>query len=137
MILPQFDPPGHTATDPFWEALDRGRLELPVCSVCGRWQWYPEPSGTDCANGVLEWAPVSSTGIVYSFTVVHRSFLPGGREQVPYVVGAIDLDGVVGARLMANLADDVEWEVGDRVALQVGTIEGRTHPVFVPEDVVP
>jgi uncharacterized OB-fold protein len=130
MTLPMFDPPPSDLGAPFWEAVDGGQLVLPRCSVCGEWQWYPETAGTECAGGRLVWEPVASTGSVYSFTQVHRSFLPGGREHVPYVVGLVDVDGVDGPRLVATLDGDTDWRVGDRVEAAFEPLAGRMHPVF-------
>lgn len=138
MTLPVFDPPAFEFARPFWDAIDDGRLALPRCSVCERWQWYPEASGTDCAGGSLDWTDVPTTGSVHSFTEVHRSFMPGGREHVPYIVALIDLDEVTGGggpRLVANLADvdGVVWAVGRRVRATFPSLGTRTHLVFEPE----
>ena len=129
-MLPVFDPPDDELAAPFWDAVADDRLVLPRCSECGRWEWYPAHAGTGCAGGRLAWEPVAGTGTVYSFSTVHRSFLPGGREHVPYVVGLVDLDGVDGPRLVANLDDAADWEVGDRVAVAFVALGGRKHPVF-------
>lgn len=99
---------------PFWEAIDRQRLVLPRCSVCARWQWYPEPAGTDCAGGVLVWTEVAGTGSLYTLTRVHRSFLPSANPVVPYTVGMVDLDGVDGPRLVAPVQGD-NLRIGQRV----------------------
>jgi uncharacterized protein len=148
-IIRRFDPPLLPMAEPFWAAIDRGALVLPRCSVCHRWQWYPEATGTDCTGGRLEWEPVALTGTLYSFTIVHRSFLPNGRAAVPYAVGFIDLDGlderdrlVAGAeldrpddrpRLVANLAPSPELAVGIRLRATFVRVGDRQHPVFVPE----
>jgi uncharacterized protein len=117
-MLPMFEPPAEiTVARPFWDAVRRGELVLPRCSVCGAWQWYPETVGTDCAGGTLDWQPVATTGTLYSRTTIHRGFLPGGRDRVPYAVGLVDLDGVDGPRLVVPLADDTAGpDIGDRVS---------------------
>jgi uncharacterized OB-fold protein len=113
-VLPLYEPPSDVAmSQPFWDAIARGELRLPRCSVCGTWQWYPEADGTDCSGGELVWHTVSLTGTVYSHTRVHRSFLPGGRDDVPYTVGLVDLDGVDGPRLVVPLLGTVP--IGARV----------------------
>src|SRR3712207_4712610 len=108
MKLPSFAPPDdlEIATT-FWNAVARGELVLPRCSSCGSWQWYPEVSGTDCPGGTLDWQHVAQTGTLYTYTRVHRAFLPGGQGDVPYLVGLIDLDGVNGPRLVAPLVDEL------------------------------
>lgn len=130
-VLPVQDPPSDLPQfAPFWEALDRGQLVLPRCSVCGQWQWYPEIDGTDCTGGELRWEVVPATGTIYSFTRVHRSFLPGGRDRVPFVVGLIDLDDVVGPRLVVNLEDRSDLAIGSRVTARFQSLGTRVHPVF-------
>jgi uncharacterized OB-fold protein len=128
--MSEFDSPIADFATPFWNGIDARELRLPRCSICGRWQWYPEPSGTDCTGGQLIWETVAQTGTLYSFSVVHRSFLPTGGQPVPYTVGMVDLDGVEGPRLVANLEDDERWTVGDRVAATFVPVGGRMHPVF-------
>ena len=133
-MLPALDPPHFDFSEPFWDAVAEERLVLPRCSVCGRWEWYPTHAGTGCTGGELVWEDVAGTGTVYSFSVVHRSFLPGGRAHVPYVVGLVDLDGVDGPRLVASLDDRTEWRVGDRVHATFTQIGERRHPVFCRSD---
>lgn len=129
--LPWCEPPAEIEmARPFWDSIERGQLVLPRCSVCHRWQWYPEAFGTDCAGGTLDWQPVSTTGTVYSLTTVHRSFLPGGRDQAPYLVALIDLDDTPGPRLVAPLTDDAA--IGDRVQAQFVRSGDHTALAFAP-----
>jgi uncharacterized protein len=131
--LPTFAPPDELEiARTFWDAVARQELMLPRCSVCGRWQWYPEVSGTDCAGGTLVWQPVAHTGTLYSYTRVHRSFLPGGKNDVPYLVGLIDLDDVHGPRLVAPLLD--ELRIGERIRARFIPQDTRTLLAFGPID---
>jgi uncharacterized OB-fold protein len=131
MPLPVFDsPPEITLGAPFWEGVAAGELRISRCSSCGRWQWYPDEVGPCCPGATYEWVPVAGTGSVYAFTTIRRSFLPG-ESTAPYTVGLVELDGVEGIRLVANLADGVEWSIGDRVRVSFEELERRQHPVFV------
>jgi uncharacterized OB-fold protein len=130
-VLPRFDPPADIELGrPFWDAVERGELALPQCAMCGAWHWYPDDGGTNCPGGELTWVPVAGTGSVYTFTRVHRSFLPGGRDDVPYVVGFVELDGVEGPRLVANVDDTPGLVIGARVRVRFERVGGRAHPVF-------
>ena len=131
--LPQFDPPDSDLARPFWDAVEAEELRLPRCSVCGKWQWYPDEAGTDCPEGELRWESVSTTGTVHTFTRVERAFLPGGTGDVPFVVGFIELDGVEGPRLVANIVDDEAVQVGMRVRAQFPVLGRRRHVVFAAE----
>jgi uncharacterized OB-fold protein len=127
--LPVYAPPADVAmAQEFWDAIARGQLMLPRCSVCRAWQWYPDADGTDCTGGELVWQDVPLTGTVYSYTRVQRSFLPGGRDQAPYTVGLIDLDGVEGPRLVVPLLDDAA--IGDRVQARFVAHGERTMLAF-------
>jgi uncharacterized OB-fold protein len=127
---PLIEPPSFPFAQPFWDAVQREQLALPRCSVCRAWQWYPQPAGTCCADGELAWSDVATTGTIYSFSRVHRSFLPGVRPETPYVVGFIDLDGVDGPRLVANLADSPHLAIGARVTASFPRTDGCAHPEF-------
>jgi hypothetical protein len=47
----------------------------------------------------------SGRGTVYSFTVVHRAFVPSLAAKVPYVVAIVALDDIFGIRIVSNLVD--------------------------------
>ena len=133
MGLPHFEPPlDDEIAAPFWAAIDEGRIVLPRCSSCGRWQWYPDEAGPDCPGASLRWEEVATTGTVHTATRVERAFLPGGHADVPYVVAFVELDGVDGVRLVANLAEDTTATIGDRVQADFVDLGDRRHLVFVP-----
>jgi len=139
--LPIFDPPELPAPvaerfAPFWAAVEREALALPRCSACGRWQWYPEDGGPHCPDAELVWQDVATTGTLHARTRVHRSFLPTPEPIAdPFLVGLIELDGVEGVRLVANLTEDVNGRspaIGDRVVARFAHLGHRRHPVFMP-----
>ena len=133
MGLPGFEPPTDVAwAAPFWAAIDRDALALPRCSVCHRWLWYPDDAGPCCDGATFEWVDVGLDGRLHTWTRVQRAFLPGGAADVPYVVAFVELDGVDGLRLVANLADDATPEIGGRIRAEFVTAGGRRRPVFSP-----
>jgi uncharacterized OB-fold protein len=133
--VPVFDPPAEIGfATPFWDATADGHLRLPRCSACGQWQWYPDLAGADCAGAHLIWDDVEGTGIVYTFTVVRRSFLPDQRDVAPYTIILVELDGVEGLRLVANLADGIEPRIGMRVRATFPAVGSHAHPIFVPAE---
>jgi uncharacterized OB-fold protein len=131
--LPVFPAPPHEAGafQPFWDAVDRDRLALPHCLDCGRWVWYPAPRCPACSSARLEWTALPGTGSLFTYTVVHRAFLPGVEVSEPFVAGLVDLDGAPGARLVANLdvAPD-RVRIGMRLRARFETAGGRRRPVF-------
>jgi uncharacterized OB-fold protein len=138
MGLPHWEPPtDDDLAAPFWAAIDEERLVLPRCSACGRWQWYPDDAGADCPGAELQWVPVATTGTIHAMTTVERAFLPGGQGDVPYTVVFVELDGVDGPRLVANLAEDSAARIGDRVVAVFPQYGDRRRLVFVAESSSP
>jgi uncharacterized OB-fold protein len=134
MGLPHWEPPSDDGlAAPFWTAMNEERLVLPRCSVCGRWQWYPDDVGADCPGAELQWEPVSTSGTIHTMTRVERAFLPGGQNDVPFTVIFVELDGVDGPRLVANLAEDTEARIGDRVVATFPREGDRRRLLFVEE----
>jgi hypothetical protein len=135
MALPTFEPPDDVAwATPFWEAIGRDALALPRCSACHTWIWYPDDAGPCCEDATFEWVDVATTGTLHTWTRVRRAFLPRGRDDVPYVVGFVELDGVDGLRLVVNLADGAtDPTIGQRVRATFVEHAGRRRPVFVAQ----
>lgn len=129
--VPDFAPHRHPLTDPFWQATSEGRLALPCCEVCGAWQWYPV-AGLPChPEAGHQWRTVPCEGSVFTFTRVERAFLPSGGDP-PYTVALVEIDGIVGLRLVTLLVGPGSDEpaIGDRVRLAPTRLETHTLPTF-------
>lgn len=125
-------PVADAVSEPFWSALRGGTLVLQQCESCQRHQFYPRAACSHCGAMELRWEPVSGRGQVYSYTVVHRSGVPGWRGEVPYVVALVELDE--GPRMQTNVVgcDPGEVSVGARVRLSPTVVtESVTLPLFV------
>lgn len=130
-ILPQV----HTDNRYYWEAAQRGELALLQCQTCEEIRHPPGPGCPHCAAEDLEWINFGSTitGTVYTYIIIHQSFLPGYAGIVPYIVAACDIDLAPGARVLANLQD---VDVADvHIGMPVEMIwEKRSHGEFsVPQ----
>ncbi|MFJ5777628.1 Zn-ribbon domain-containing OB-fold protein [Streptomyces sp. NPDC093094] len=81
--------------DPFsrvyWEAAARGTLLLRRCRACGRAHHHPREFCPHCWSEDVVWEEASGRAVLYTWSVVHRSDLPGFRERTPYVVAVVDL----------------------------------------------
>jgi uncharacterized OB-fold protein len=130
MHVPLVEPPALDVAQPFWDAIEQRQLRLPRCSACGRFQWYPDDTGPDCDGAIYEWMSVPTTGVLHTFTRVHRAFLPGVENALPFTVGFVELDGVEGARLVALLREPPALTIGDRVEATFVDVDGRIRPVF-------
>jgi uncharacterized protein len=80
-------------TRPFWDACRQGELRAQRCSACGRFRWPPQGFCPGCYAWEHDWAPLSGRGTVTAFSVVHHSAVPSFKDDLPYVVARITLDG--------------------------------------------
>jgi len=60
------------------------------------------PRCAGCGSDIIAFEPVSGRGTVETFTVVHRSFLPGFGDE-PYVLAWIALPEQPGLRVFGNI----------------------------------
>lgn len=124
-------------TGPWWDATKQHRLVLQRCARCVREeragvQHPPRALCVHCGSDELEWAESGGTGVVDSFTVVHRA--PRPELAVPYVIARVRLDEgpVLLTRLQEREPD--AWSIDDRVRVAwVDLDDGRALPVFVPD----
>ena len=114
----------------FWEGTAAGELRVPRSNVTGEYIWPPRPSSVGVADFDLEWVKVSSSGELFTWTVVHQTGLQGYSGITPYAVAVVQLDDlpvrmvayadfdpadlVAGMRLTAGFVD-----VGDDIHLLV------------------
>ncbi len=135
--LPDYPPRFDTdIVRPYWAALERGELNLPACSVCGEFQWYPFGFIRCHPQGSLEWKPVPNRGTVFTFTRVHRGFLPNASATAPpYIAALVELDGIAGVRIptvIINSEPQGPW-IGMRVRLNPQKRSTYTLPAFEPD----
>jgi uncharacterized OB-fold protein len=102
----------------FWAAAARGRLLLRRCDDCGDPIWYPRTFCPGCGSLRTSWSDASGRGRIYSFTVVHRSAVPGYRDATPYVVAYVEL--AEGPRILTNIVDCDPGAV--RIGMEVGVV---------------
>jgi uncharacterized OB-fold protein len=111
---------------PHWDGCREGVLRVQRCRACGAHVFIPQPLCTSCFSGELDWVNCAGTGVVYSFTVVHRA--PHPAFATPYVVAIVSLDE--GFEMLANLECEPERAtVGMRV--RVG-FRARSREVSLP-----
>ena len=86
----------------FFAGTVRRELRIRRCSDCGLHHHYPRLACPHCGSSELTWISASGLGTLYSFTVIRQNGIPPFNEQVPFVVGLVDLDEP-GARFIAQL----------------------------------
>jgi uncharacterized OB-fold protein len=123
-------------TKPFWDGCKEHELRGQRCSACGRFRWTPQPFCPSCYSWDYEWTPLSGKGVVTSFSVVHHTATPSFKEDIPYVVAAITLDGTDGHVLFQSNLIGCPWEevkVGMPVEVVFNDVTPEaTLPMFRP-----
>lgn len=129
--LPDHLPPVDDLTAPWWDATRERRLLLQTCGGCGARQHHPRYLCTACgATEELDWSGSTGSGVIDTFTVVHRA--PREGVAVPYVIVRVRLDdGPVLLSRLVDLAATDTATIGDRVRLRWHELsDGRALPVF-------
>src|SRR5512139_3489725 len=81
-------------TTPYWAWAKKGELRFP-----------PRPMCPVCNSQRDEWVPMSGTGTIYSWIVVHPPVLPAFAADAPYAVVLVQLDDDPTLRLVGTVAD--------------------------------
>ena len=63
-------------SDPWWAALQTGRLMLAHCRACGATWFPPTPGCPECGASDIELTESRGLGHVYSWVVVNRTLSP-------------------------------------------------------------
>jgi uncharacterized OB-fold protein len=119
----------------YWEAAARGEFALPRCGVCRHFAMPPPVVCPTCGatEPNYQFEPVAGGGVIRSWTVVRDAFLPGWRDDVPYVLVDVELDVQTDLRCIGRLVDgpDVSLRLGQRVAIAFDEIADDVNvPAF-------
>jgi len=103
----------------YWDATAAHVLAVARCTHCAT---FVHPPGMVCPSCLstdprFAFVPVSGRGTVRSWTVLRDSFLPGFRDDVPFVLVDVELEEQAELRLIGRLVDgpDAPLHIGDRV----------------------
>jgi uncharacterized OB-fold protein len=117
-----------------WKAAGEGKLALPYCESCARFQWPPRALCLQCRGG-LSWREAAGTGRIVSFSVVRRAVNPDLARDAPYVIAFVELDERV--QMFTNIigidADAVRTGMRVRCRFEVSLDGALRVPVFAPE----
>ncbi len=87
-------------TAPYWEAANRGELQIQRCHACSRYYFYPRSVCPHCGSTDVTWVTVSGRGHLHTYVISHRP-APGFEEEAPYAIAVVELEE--GPRMMANI----------------------------------
>lgn len=115
----------HTRIHEFYDHLRDGSLSTTECEDCGALHFPPRVVCPECTNDDLAYASLPHEGTLFAFSAVRGSAPVGMADDVPFVVGVVDLDDV-DVRLSARI-DGAEYDdlsIGDRVTLKIVDVDG-------------
>ena len=120
-------------TAPYWEAANRGELQIQRCNPCSRHYFYPRTACPRCGSTDVRWVTVSGRGRLHTYLINHRP-APGFEDAAPYAIAVVELEE--GPRMMANIVgvSNTPEELELDMSLEV-RFEPRGEqmvPVFTP-----
>jgi uncharacterized protein len=133
--IPKPRPIANELSAGYWDATSAGQLAIQQCDHCGQFAHPPTPVCGSCfaVPPAFSFTPVSGMGRVSTWTVFRQTFLPGFSDDVPYVIGVVELDEQPGLRLIGRLNVDADHpvSVGDRASVTFDRLEtGEFVPAF-------
>ncbi|WP_247004157.1 Zn-ribbon domain-containing OB-fold protein [Halosolutus gelatinilyticus] len=109
----------------FYDRLREGVLSTTRCENCDAIHFPPRVVCPKCMSDDLSYTALPHDGTLFAFSVVRGSAPIGMAEDVPFVIGIVDLEGI-DVRLSARI-DGAAYEdlsIGDRVTLKIVDIDG-------------
>ena len=117
-------------SQPYWDAAAEHVLKLPYCGTCNRFMFPPRPACPACLDSTVTWTEVSGKGTLYSFAVMHDSYVKG--FDPPFLIAQIEIDEQRGLRLTANLVGCAPGDAAIGMPVTV-TFEERAEGMTVPQ----
>jgi len=114
----------------YWDSTEGGVFAIARCTACRMWDHPPQERCRIC-GGDVAFEAVSGRGIVFSFIVNRRQFVPG--HPPGEVIALVELDEQTGLRLTALLdAAPNDVSVGAAVVAHLVPVgdSGFVAPVF-------
>lgn len=125
-LLPALTPDSKT----YWEGCKRHELLIQRCKECGKYRFEPRIICPNCTSMDTEWTKAGGKGKVWSFGVCHQLYDPAWKEDIPYVIGVIELEE--GVKMVSNIIDCKPEDV--KIGMKVEVIfEDVTEEITLPK----
>jgi len=79
-------------SQPYWDGLKAHEVRIQHCADCGHWIFFPRSHCPECGGRHLDWRRVCGEGTLYTFTVARVPTLPEFTDEMPQLLGVIQLD---------------------------------------------
>ena len=106
-------------TKPYWEWAKRRELRMQRCADCHEVRFPPRPMCPACNSQRDEWVPMSGTGTIYSWVVIHPPVLPAFADEAPDAVVLVQLDDAPTLRLVGTVSDIPHAELAAGLPVEV------------------
>ena len=107
----------------FYDNLREGQLTTTECQDCGELHFPPRIVCPECQSDDLAYVDLPHEGELFAFSTVRAGAPMGMEDDVPFVIGIVDLGDVqVSAHVQNAEYDDLE--IGDPVDLKIVEIDG-------------
>jgi uncharacterized OB-fold protein len=126
-------PSSNPLQQPFWAALEEGRLTFQRCRSCCNAFLPARHECPRCLSPELAWEDASGSAALISWVVYHRAFHPAFAQRVPYTVAIVEL--AEGVRMISNIVGDSDPEtlrIDQPLRLCIERGDGFAIPRFVP-----
>jgi len=120
---------------PFWDHVGQRRLTFQCCADCQYVQHPPTPFCPKCHSTRRNWIDAPEFGEVFTYTITHHPSHPSVKPSTPYNIVVVDYPELGHVRLISNMVDGNDIEIGMKVRLVWDEQGGRPMPRF--ERVVP
>jgi uncharacterized protein len=108
----------------YWEGTQAGQLLIQRCESCGHFQHPPDVVCPRCLSQSLVPTPVSGRGTIYAFTVARQAFDSAYVDDIPYVLGLVELEEQASLRILTNIVDANPDQLTSQLPVEV-TFEER------------
>ncbi len=118
----------------FFISLKEGRLTTTRCKKCEKDAWQPRAVCPECGSEDLVWIDLPTTGILYAFTSMVLGPPLGMENDVPFVIGLVQLDDS-DFRILSRIesAKYEDCSIGMKVRMKVVHLDdGRVWFRFEP-----
>jgi uncharacterized OB-fold protein len=129
--IPRIDP----ESKPFWEACRRHELYIQQCNACTLHYYYPRHTCPHCLSDDVRWVRLNGRGHVYTYTVTYQHGGAGFRDNLPFVLAYVELEGTGGVKMLTNVVDCDPQTVNIGMAVEVTFVDVNGElaiPMFRP-----
>jgi uncharacterized OB-fold protein len=78
-------------SEPYWKALQAGRLTFQRCRRCAHAWLPPRSECPNCLEPDPSWETASGRARLISWVVYHQAFHPAFADRLPYTVAVVEL----------------------------------------------